>query len=189
MCHFQEANAIVTASLNTDPSNADVVYVAGLCSYYKSDLDHGLTYFQKALDLEPSHNKAGPMQFKAKNLKQKKENGDHLFKAGKFRDAHKMYTAALLIDSLNSDFNAKLHFNRALMSSKIGNSIADCTRALGLSPNYVKALLLRGKCHNDMNAFTEGIKDYECALMISKTSEIENSLKEAKAALKRYEKT
>lgn len=192
MSHFQEANAIVTASLNTDPSNADVVYVAGLCAYYKSDLDHGLIYFQKTLDMEPGHNKAKTMQLKAKNLKQKKENGDHLFKAGKFRDAHKMYTAALLIDSLNSDFNAKLYFNRALMSSKIGNSIdtiADCTKALDLSPNYVKALLLRGKCHNDMNDFREGIKDYESALKISKTSEIENSLKEAKAALKRYAKT
>lgn len=130
------------------------------------------------------------MQLKAKNLKQKKENGDILFKASQFRDAHKMYTEAIQIDPLNSNFNAKLYFNRALMSSKMGNTlsaIADCSKALDLSSCYLKALLLRGKCHNNINNFTEGIKDFESALKISNTTEIENSLKEAKAALKRYE--
>lgn len=176
--------------LKTDPSNADVFYVAGLSSYYKCDLDQGLKYFEQALGVEPGHNKAHSMQIKAKNLNEKKESGDNLFKAGKFHDAHKMYTEALQIDSLNSDFNAKLYFNRALMESKMGNhenAIADCAHALDLSPRYLKALLLRGKCHNDINDFKKGIKDYESALKISNTTEIRNSLKEAKAALKRYE--
>lgn len=173
--------------METNPSNADVIYVAGLNAYYKSDLDQGLKYFQKALDVKPDHKKAHTMQMKAKSLKEKKESADNLFKAGKFHDAHKLYTEALQIDSQHSDFNAKLYFNRALMSSKIGTSlniIADCTKALDLSPGYLKALLLRAKCHSNIK---DRIRDYESAMKISKTSEIENALKEAKAALKRYE--
>lgn len=174
--------------MKSDSSSADAIFVRGLCLYYKDNLDKGLAHFQQVLALDPDHNKARIMRLKAKNLKEKKENGNNLFKAGKFRDAHKMYTEALDIDPLNKDINSKLYCNRALMNSKMGNirdAIADCTSALGTNPNYLKVLLLRAKCYNDMENYEECVKDYEAALKIEKTYEVKQALKEAKIALKR----
>lgn len=114
--------------------------------------------------------------------------GNKMFKVGKFREAHKLYTEALEIDPLNGDINSKLLYNRALMNSKIGNirdAITDCNSALKTNPAYLKVILLRAKCHNDMENFEEAVKDYEAALKIEKTNEIKIALKDAKIALKR----
>lgn len=173
-----------------DPMNTDAIYVSGLCSYYKSDLDQGLTYFQKALALDPDHIKARIMRFKAKNLKEKKDQGYKLFTSGQFREAYYVYTETLKIDSSNVSFNAKLHFNRALMTSKMASNwnsaIYDATMALKMNPNYVKAYLLRAKCHNMMGNLKESMNDYNAALKIEKSPETERLLKEVTSKLKRY---
>lgn len=114
--------------------------------------------------------------------------GNKLFKAGKFREAYTLYTEALEVDPLNTDTNSKILYNRALVNTKIGNirdAIADCTNTLSKNANYLKAILLRAKCHTDMENFEESVKDYEAALKMEKTAEIRNLLKEAKTALKR----
>lgn len=209
--------------MKMDAASADAVYVRGLCLYYNDNIDKGLTHFQRALALDPDHKNARVMRVKAKNLKEKKEEGkwiceclmyhfetrsthqhrklhktfflcvysfagNKLFKSGKFRDAHALYTQALEIDPLNADINSKLYYNRALVNSKIGNirdAISDCTSVLKVNQNYLKALLLRAKCQNDMENYEECVKDYEAALKMEKTIEIKNLLKDAKLALKR----
>lgn len=171
--------------------NTDAVYISGLCSYYKGDLASGLTYFQKALVLDPDHIKARIMRFKAKKLKEKKEEGDVLFRIGRYREAYDIYTESLKIDSSNVSFNAKLHFNRALMTSKMSsnwkNAIGDTTAALKMAPNYVKAYLLRAKCHNEMENYEECVNDYEAAQKIEKSSETERLLNEVATKLKKYD--
>lgn len=174
--------------MKADTSSADAVYVRGLCLYYSDHLEKGLLHFQRALALDPDHANAKLMRIKAKSLKEKKENGNALFKSGKFREARDIYTDALVIDSLNTDTNSKLYYNRALVNSKIGNireAIADCTSALGANANYLKAVMLRAKCHNDMENFEECVKDYETALKMEKNAEIRRLLKDAKLALKK----
>lgn len=176
-----------------DPMNTDAVHISGLCSYYKGDLESALTYFQKALVLDPDHIKARIMRFKAKYLKKKKEEALALFKASRFHEAHDIYTESIKFDSSNVNFNAKLHFNRALMTSKMeGNRriqeksiIDDTTAALKMTPNYVKAYLLRAKYHNEMENYEQCVKDYEAALKIEKSSETERLLNEVIVKLKR----
>lgn len=73
--HIQEANDIAVSCMKSDSASADAVYVRGLCLYYKDNLDKGLTHFQQVLTLDPDHSKAKVMRLKAKNLKEKKENG------------------------------------------------------------------------------------------------------------------
>lgn len=111
-----------------------------------------------------------------------------MYKSGKCRDAHKLYTEALEIDPLNTEINSKLFCNRALMNTKIGNirdAITDSTSALSINPTYLKALLLRAKCYTDMENYEESVKDYEAAFKIEKTHEIKQALKEAKMLLKK----
>ncbi len=56
---------------------------------------------------------------KAKQLKQKKEEGNGAFKSGKLEDAYTLYTEALQIDPFNKYTNAKLFFNRATVAAKV----------------------------------------------------------------------
>lgn len=183
-----EASDIAVSVMKIDSTSADAVYVRGLCLYYKDHLEKGIVHFERALQLDPDNTKAKEMRTKSKLLKDKKEKGNVQFKMGKYRDAHTLYTEALEIDPLNQDMNSKLYFNRALVNSKLGNlrdSIGDCTKVLEINGQYLKALLLRAKCYNDLEKYDECVKDYEAALKIQKTMEIKNLLRDAKFALKK----
>lgn len=178
----------------TDPLSAEAVYLSGLSSYYKDDLVNGLKNFEQALKMDPDHKKAQTMRLNAKNLKEKKDQGDRLFRAGKFKEACEKYTEALKVNKMSKDFKSKLLFNRALMDSKLGNflnSIDDCTEALVLNPKYLKVILLRAKCYSEMENYRDCINDYENVITnhynllcsLERSSEIEQALKEAIIAL------
>lgn len=61
--------------MQADSSNAEAVYIRGLCLYYNDNLEKGLIHFERALSLDPDNKNAREMRFKAKNLKEKKERG------------------------------------------------------------------------------------------------------------------
>lgn len=184
---IEQANDLAVLCMQSDSSNAEAVYVRGLCLYYNDNLEKGLIHFERALSLDPDNKNAREMRLKAKNLKEKKERGNELFKNGKLRDAQAAYTEALAIDSLNKDMNSKLFYNRALVNSRLAmyaDAVKDCTSALEANPSYLKALILRAKSYNELQKYDECVKDYESALKMEKTTEIKNLLKEAKHSLK-----
>ncbi|XP_050319132.1 dnaJ homolog subfamily C member 7 isoform X1 [Bactrocera neohumeralis] len=183
-----EAVDIAVSVMKLDTTSADAIYVRGLCLYYTDNLEKGILHFERALQLDPDHKKAKEMRNKSKALKDMKENGNTLFKSGRFREAQTIYTEALKIDEFNKDINSKLLYNRALVNSKIGSlrdAIADCTRVLEINSQYLKALLLRARCYNDLEKFDECVNDYEAALQLQKTPEIKKLLRDAKLALKK----
>lgn len=111
--HMQEANGIAVLCMIIDSSSADAAYLGGLCSYYKGDLAKGLTYIQKAIDLEPDHDRAQILKSKADKLKEIHDIGDNLYEAGKFYEAYSVFTNGLEIDSSNANINSRLYFKRA----------------------------------------------------------------------------
>ncbi|XP_033248593.1 dnaJ homolog subfamily C member 7-like [Drosophila miranda] len=183
-----EALAIAVDVMKMDSTSADAIYVRGLCLYYKDNLEKRILHFERALTLDPDHYKSKQMRSKCKQLKEMKENGNMLFKSGRYREAHVIYTDALKIDEQNKDVNSKLLYNRALVNTRIGalrEAVADCNRVLELNAQYLKALLLRARCHNDLEKFEEAVADYETALNLEKTTEIKRLLRDAKFALKK----
>lgn len=185
---FDEAGDIAISIMQSNSTNADAIYVRGLTLYYSDNLDKGLLHFERALQLDPDHKKAKEMRVKAKQLKERKEKGNEMFKGGKFKDAHAVYTEALALDPLNKDINSKLYYNRALVNARLGNirdAINDCTCALEINEKYMKPLLQRAKLHYSLENFEESVKDYEKALKYEKTMEIKNLLKDAKLQLKK----
>lgn len=185
---FDEAGDIAISIMQSNSTNADAIYVRGLTLYYSDNLDKGLLHFERALQLDPDHKKAKEMRVKAKQLKERKEKGNEMFKGGKFREAHAVYSEALALDPLNKDINSKLYYNRALVNSRLGNirdAITDCTCALEINDKYMKPLLQRAKLHYSLENFEESVKDYEKALKYEKTMEIKNLLKDAKLQLKK----
>ena len=57
------------------------------------------------------------------------------------------------------------------------SAVEDCNQAIELKDNYVKALLRRGQCLEDLDKPHEALKDFE------KVLEIDPGLAEAKTAL------
>ncbi|XP_071447719.1 dnaJ homolog subfamily C member 7 [Hetaerina americana] len=187
---FQEAQDIAIDILQVDQQNADAVYVRGLCSYYQDDVERAFTLFQHVLRLAPDHVKAQDIYKKAKLLRAKKEEGNEAFRKGNFTEAYQLYSDALATDPNNRMTNAKLFFNRATVLSKLGRlkeAVEDCTVALNIDNNYLKALLRRAKCYMDLNEYEEAVIDYEKAVKMdkSKSTDCRKLLQEAKIALKR----
>ncbi|KAG8039836.1 hypothetical protein G9C98_000565 [Cotesia typhae] len=188
---YQEAQEIANNILHLDRSNVDATYVRGVCLYYQDNVDRAFTHFQEVLRLAPDYVKALKMYKKAKLLKQKKEDGNVAFKAGRYQEAYNLYSEALTIDPQNKINNTKLHYNRALTASKLGRlneAITECTEALKLDDNYLKALLKRGACYMELQAYEDAVRDYEKASKINKSRDNRRLLLEAKEALKRSKK-
>lgn len=115
----QEAQEIITDVIRFDKMNVDAFYVRGLVLYYMDSQDKALMHFKEALRLNPEHEKSRKAYSRIKNLMSLKEKGNEAFKKNHLDEAYKIYSDALKMDPLNTLFNAKLHFNRSAVSSKV----------------------------------------------------------------------
>ena len=74
-----------------------------------------------------------------------KEKGNELFRVGQIEESLQCYTKSILLD----DKNAKSFANRALAKMKsnppdLQGAIDDCTTALEIDSDYIKAYVRRG---------------------------------------------
>jgi len=185
---YQEAQELANDIVSSDQTNADAIYVRGMCLYYQDNVERAFSHFQHVLKLAPDHKKAIEIYKKAKKLKEMKEQGNEAFNSGKLAEAYSLYTEALKIDPVNNSTNAKLHNNRATVSYKLGRlneAVTDCTAAVKLDENYLKALLRRAKCFMDLEQYEEAVQDYEKVSKLDKSRENRRLLTEAKLALKK----
>ncbi|XP_013374742.1 PREDICTED: dnaJ homolog subfamily C member 7 isoform X4 [Chinchilla lanigera] len=145
---YPEAQSVASDILRLDSTNADALYVRGLCLYYEDCIEKAVQFFVQALRMAPDHEKACAACRNAKALKAKKEDGNKAFKDGNYKLAYELYTEALAIDPNNIKTNAKLYCNRGTVNSKLrklDEAIADCTRAVTLDDTYIKAYLRRAQ--------------------------------------------
>lgn len=109
-----------------------------------------------------------------------KIKGNEAFKNENFMEAVKIYTDALHICPLaNFDERAILYCNRAAAKIKLcdkQNAIEDCSKALLLDSNYIRAYMRRAKLYEDTEKLDESLEDYK------KVLELDPSHKEAQIA-------
>ncbi|KAL5005699.1 hypothetical protein ScPMuIL_016857 [Solemya velum] len=185
---YQESQELANDLLRMDGMNPDAIYVRGMCLYYQDNVDKAFQHFQQVLRLAPDHIKAKETYKKAKSLLAKKEEGNREFRKGNYKAALQLYTDALLIDPNNRFTNSKLHFNKATVCSKIGQheeAIQNCTKAIELDEDYLKAYLRRAKCQMEAEMYEEAVRDYEKILKMDTTRENKRLLQEAKLELKK----
>uniref|UniRef100_A0A8C6Q4U4 DnaJ heat shock protein family (Hsp40) member C7 n=1 Tax=Nothobranchius furzeri TaxID=105023 RepID=A0A8C6Q4U4_NOTFU len=185
---YPEAQSVASDILRMDSTNADALYVRGLCLYYEDCIDKAVQFFVQALRMAPDHEKARLACRNAKALKAKKEEGNKAFKNNNFEAAYLLYTDALMIDPNNIKTNAKLYCNRATAGAKlkkVNKAIEDCSNAIKLDDTYIKAYLRRAQCYMDTEQYEEAVRDYEKVYQTEKTSDHKHLLKKAQLELKK----
>ncbi|XP_077596569.1 tetratricopeptide repeat protein 1 [Stigmatopora nigra] len=97
-----------------------------------------------------------------------KEEGNSYFKQGDWSAAEQSYTRALrLCPCCFAPERAVLFSNRAaarLRLERKEDGIADCSKALELNPDYVKALLRRAELYEQTEQLEKALEDYGEAL-------------------------
>ncbi|KAM7373786.1 hypothetical protein PAMP_006495 [Pampus punctatissimus] len=97
-----------------------------------------------------------------------KEKGNSQFKAGGWLEAERSYTESLVLCPVCfSRERAVLYSNRAaarLHMDLKDQAISDCSRALELNPDYVRALLRRAELYEQTNKLDEALEDYQKVL-------------------------
>ncbi|XP_074528582.1 tetratricopeptide repeat protein 1 [Halichoeres trimaculatus] len=99
-----------------------------------------------------------------------KERGNSQFKSGDWREAELSYKEALVLCPVCfSRERAVLFSNRAAARLHLDlkeQAIADCTKAIELNPEYVRALLRRAELYEQTEKLDEALEDYKKALDI-----------------------
>ncbi|XP_028277905.1 tetratricopeptide repeat protein 1 isoform X2 [Parambassis ranga] len=97
-----------------------------------------------------------------------KEKGNDQFKVGDWSEAEQSYTEALGLCPVGfSGERAVLFSNRAaarLHQDLKDQAIADCSRAIELNPDYVRALLRRAELYEQTEKLDEALEDYKRVL-------------------------
>ncbi|KAJ1954935.1 RNA polymerase II-associated protein 3 [Dipsacomyces acuminosporus] len=100
-----------------------------------------------------------------KKAEELKAQGNSAFTRGDYASAVAQYSKAIDADRTNSVYFT----NRAMALIKLeryGEAAEDCTQALRLSPNSVKALWRRGTAHFHLNKYREARDDFESGLAV-----------------------
>lgn len=185
---YQEAQEMANDIVMKEQTNADALFVRGMCLYYQDQADKAFPHFQRVLQFSPDHHKAKSFYKKAKSLQKTKIAGNDAFKAGNFQEAYDLYTESLTIDPENKHINSALYFNRATTCSKLNkldDCIRDCTKAIELDDSYIKAYARRAKSYMDKEDYEAAVIDYEKVYKLDKTKEHSQLLKDAKLELKK----
>ncbi|XP_048094102.1 tetratricopeptide repeat protein 1 [Alosa alosa] len=97
-----------------------------------------------------------------------KEKGNSQFKKGEHVEAEESYTAALHICPVSCSKERSILFsNRAAARShqdKKEEAIKDCTKAIELNPDYVRAILRRAELYEKTDKLDEALEDYKSVL-------------------------
>uniref|UniRef100_A0A671TSF7 Tetratricopeptide repeat protein 1 n=1 Tax=Sparus aurata TaxID=8175 RepID=A0A671TSF7_SPAAU len=97
-----------------------------------------------------------------------KEKGNSQFKAGNWSEAELSYKEALVLCPVCfSKERAVLFSNRAAARLHLDlkdQAISDCTRAIELNPDYVRALLRRAELYEQTDKLDEALEDYKKVL-------------------------
>ncbi|KAJ4976811.1 hypothetical protein NE237_001917 [Protea cynaroides] len=141
---------------------------------------------EKAGHIDPRSVEIRVMLNNVRLVAQARAHGNDLFNAGKFAEACSAYGEGLKFDPSNS----VLYCNRAACWSKLGKwerSIEDCNQALGIQPNYIKALLRRAPSNGKLERWAETVRDYEVLRKeLPGDNEVAEALFHAQVALKKF---
>ena len=99
-----------------------------------------------------------------------KRKGRQHFAECTFSEAIKCYTRAIELCSDDTITLSTLHLYRAAVHEELEDwpkVVEDCTCAIGMNPNYLKALYCRAKAYSNMGEKRDGLEDVTLLLLLN----------------------
>jgi len=202
MKKFDKSLRDANKAIAKDKAWAKGHYRRGIVLMEKEQFKEALVSLEQSAKLKPDNSS---FSIAVQTCKQKMTKGmssaeitkleaNEFFKCGKIEDALKKYTLALKLCG-NSEkeklVKADIYGNRAACYRQLYDSkavVSDCTEALKLNPNHVKALIRRGQALESLEKFQEALQDFKQAnylapgtpIAVQGSSRIRASLKRMK---------
>lgn len=132
----------------------------GLSSLEKQEKKLSVTYRNESKILESSL----PLAVTVHELLRHKTAGNEAFQAGRYTEAVECYTAALSCNVESRPFAAVCFCNRAAAYKALGqltDAIADCSLAIALDRNYLKAISRRATLYEMIRDYGQAARDIE----------------------------
>ncbi|TFK75058.1 TPR-like protein [Pluteus cervinus] len=201
--NLDTANSAANDALRLSPNSPEVLTLRGLVLFLTGKLAQALQHASSALRLDPGHEPALRLRKRVKDVERLKEEGNTMFKMGKYDDAITKYSETL--DRIGEEeeeagggqIRATLLSNRAttlLKQNKYDLALEDTDASLLLLPTSFKALRTRARIHLHQEKFDQAIGDFNSAIQQASTEgqandsdvkALKSELKKAEAALKR----
>ncbi|MCJ1387172.1 hypothetical protein MMC18_000012 [Xylographa bjoerkii] len=162
-----DAQNMAMSLLRNNNQDPEALVLRGRALYAQGDNGKALQHFRQALNCDPDFKDAVKYLRMVQKLDKMKEEGNAAFKGGKYKDAVKIYSAALEIKEYKS-------------------AIDDCTRALSLDPTYLKARKTKARALGESGNWDEAVREFK-AIAESNPSEpgIAKDVRNAELELKK----
>jgi len=199
---FNEAYTISTSLIRSRDSNnhhnSSLILYRAYCLQHMGNLDDAMKHIKQILSGDPDNAQAFLFFKVLKALGKTKEEADGFYKRRDFDTAVEKYSEALTLNGCMGLYRAKLFFNRACAHANLrnhSNVVQDCSSALQLDSEYVKAILRRAGSYlmmGEEDDCQKAIRDYESVMDLAEKrgdevqmKEMKKKLREAQVALKR----
>ncbi|KKA31022.1 hypothetical protein TD95_004118, partial [Thielaviopsis punctulata] len=159
-----EVQNIAMQLLRQNSQDPEALVLRGRALYGQGENDKAVQHFRKALNCDPEFSDAKKYLRIVQKLDRMKEQGNNEYRAGQWQAAIDRYTEALTIDPANRGTNSKLLQNRALCRIKLREyeeAIADCEKAIGLDPQYLKARKTKANAYGLAGKWEDSVREWK----------------------------
>ncbi|OIV99615.1 hypothetical protein TanjilG_17425 [Lupinus angustifolius] len=154
--------------------------------FYQGKLEEGLSFLEQQEEKVSLINKNRskvldsliPLAVTVRELVRHKTAGNEAFQAGRHAEAVEHYTSALSFNVESRPFAAICYCNRAAAykaSAQIIDAIADCSLAIALDGNYLKALSRRATLYEIIRDYDQAARDLRRLVSLLSKGEEDNS--------------
>lgn len=157
-----DAQNVAMSLLRSNSRDPEALVLRGRVLAAQGEGDKAIQHFRSALECDPDFKNAIKYLRATQKLERTKDEGNTMFKTGKYQDAITKYTEALEIDPTQRVTNAKILSNRALCymrTKEYKSAIADCAKALELDPSYTKARKTKAKAMGADGDWEEAVRE------------------------------
>jgi DnaJ family protein C protein 7 len=186
---YDTAATLAGDILGRDSSAPEAYYIKGRCLYYQGNFPLAVNHFRQALLLDPDCGKYHAALKQARSLDTKKKEGNDAFNERAYQKAYDLYTEALALDPEYAAINKLLYNNRAAAAMQLGKleqAAADCSKAIDIDPEYLKAYTRRASIYSQMGKHEEATRDYERAIQMDpQNSDLRRSARQSQMDAKR----
>jgi tetratricopeptide (TPR) repeat protein len=135
-----------------DPKEANTYFDRGEAYYYASNYDKAIADFNQAITLNPTF--VGAYLERGVVYRAKKD----------YTHAIDDYTQTIQLDPKNAPAYNNRCMARALAGNDLQRALADCSKALKLTPDVTYSLYNRGLVELKLGAFDAAVADYSAAI-------------------------